>query len=67
MFKRLILEDSAAVFTLVAFITAASIYLTIGWRALRMKRPQLERFENLPFTTATPPAHHDTDAAKPAA
>jgi hypothetical protein len=62
MFKRLLLDDSAAIFTIVAFITAASIYLTISWRALRMKRPQIERFENLPFATETPSAHHDTDA-----
>ncbi len=67
MFKHLLLDESTALFTLVAFITAASIYLTIGWRALRMKRPQIERFENLPFETATPSAHHDTDAAHPAA
>jgi hypothetical protein len=62
MFKRLILEDSAALFTIIAFITATSIYFTISWRAFRMKRPQVERFENLPFATATPAAHHDTDA-----
>lgn len=61
MFKRLILDDSAALFTLIAFITAASIYVTISWRAFRMKRPQLARFENLPFTTATPAARHDAD------
>lgn len=67
MFHRLLLEDSAALFTLIAFITAASIFVTISWRALRMKRPQVERFENLPFAIATPPAHHDTEAAKPAA
>ena len=52
MFKRLLLDDSAGIFTLVAFITAATIYVTISWRALKMKRPQLERFENLPFDTA---------------
>ena len=63
MFKRLIFDDSAALFTLVAFITAVSIFVSIGWRALRMKRPQIERFENLPFATATPAAHHDTDPA----
>ena len=67
MFRRLILEDSAALFTVVAFITAASIYLTIGWRALRMTRPQLAHLERLPFATATPSATHDSDAAKPAA
>ena len=61
MFKRLILEDSTALFTLIAFITAASIYVTISWRAFRMKRPQLRRFEHLPFATATPAARHDTD------
>ena len=63
MFKRLIFDDSAALFTLVAFFTAVSIFVSIGWRALRMKRPQIERFENLPFATATPAAHHDPDSA----
>jgi hypothetical protein len=67
MFKRLLLDDSAALFTIIAFITAASIFVTISWRALRMKRPQLARFEHLPFDTATPAAHHDTDATQHAA
>ena len=61
MFKRLILEDSAALFTIIAFITAVSIFVTISWRALRMKRPQLAHFENLPFSTPTPSARHDDD------
>jgi hypothetical protein len=61
MFKRLILEESATLFTIVAFVTAASFFITISWRALRMKRPQLSRFENLPFAIETPSAHHDTD------
>ena len=61
MFRRLIFEDSAAVFTLVAFISAVSIFVTISWRALRMKRPQLAHFENLPFATPTPAARHDAD------
>lgn len=59
MFHRLAFEHSAAIFTIVAFITAASIYLTFAWRALRMKRLQVARFENLPFETATPAAHHE--------
>ena len=59
MFRRLLLEPHAALFTFVAFLTAASIFLTMAWRALRMKRPQVEHFENLPFATATPPARHD--------
>lgn len=56
MFRRLVLDHSAALFTVSAFITAVSIYVGITWRALRMKRPQLEHFENLPFSTPTPPA-----------
>jgi hypothetical protein len=62
MFRRLIFEDSAALFTIAAFITAVSIFVTIAWRALRMKPPQLARFESLPFSTPTPAAaHHDTN------
>ena len=56
MFKRLVFENSAALFTLAAFITASSIYVTIAWRALRMRRPQIAQFANLPFATATPAA-----------
>jgi hypothetical protein len=59
MFRRLIFEDSAALFTLAAFITAVSIYVSITWRALRMKRPQIERFEQLPFESDTPAAAPD--------
>jgi hypothetical protein len=54
MFRRLLLEDTAALFTIVAFVTAFSIYVAFTWRAIRMKRPQVERFENLPFDTPTP-------------
>ena len=56
MFRRLAFENSAALFTIAAFVTAASIYVTISWRALRMKRPQVSRFEHLPFDVATPSA-----------
>lgn len=56
MFRRLVLEDSATLVTIVAFITALSIYLAFAWRALRMKSPQIARFENLPFETPTPAA-----------
>ena len=62
MFKRLIFEDSAALFTIAAFVTAVSIFVTISWRALRMKRPQIERFAHLPFITETPAARHDPAA-----
>lgn len=56
MFRRLVFENSAALFTIAAFITAASIYVLFTWRALRMKRPQVARFAHLPFETPTPPA-----------
>lgn len=61
MFRRLLLEDATAIVTIVAFVVAASIYLAFAWRALRMKRPQLARFANLPFETATPSARHEAD------
>jgi hypothetical protein len=54
MFRRLVFENSAALFTIVAFVTAASIYVTFAWRALRMKRGQVAHFENLPFDIETP-------------
>lgn len=56
MFRRLVFEDSAALFTFVAFVTAFSIFVTFTWRALRMKKSQLQQFENLPFITPTPSA-----------
>ena len=34
MFRRLVFEETAALYTIVAFITAASIYVTFAWRAL---------------------------------
>ena len=64
MFRRLVFENTAALFTLAAFLTATSIYLAVTWRALRMKRPQVERFAHLPFATATPPARHDATPAR---
>jgi hypothetical protein len=63
MFRRLVFEDSAALFTIAAFITAFSIFVTIAWRAIRMKRPQVEHFENLPFATPTP-SHDETNASE---
>jgi hypothetical protein len=49
MFRRLILEDQATLFTIVAFVTAVAIFCSFAWRALRMNRPQQERLANLPF------------------
>ena len=49
MFRRLVLEHWMSVFTLIAFSTALSIYLSITWRALRMTPVQRERFARLPL------------------
>ena len=62
MFRRLVFENSAALFTITAFIVAATIYVAFAWRALRMKRGQLAHFANLPFDTATPSARHEADS-----
>lgn len=56
MFRRLIFDSSAALFTVSALVTAVSIYVAIAWRALRMKRSQLQRFGHLPFEVETPAA-----------
>lgn len=62
MFQRLVFEHSAALFTITAFICAASIYCTIGWRAIRMKPSQVDHFANLPFASETPAARHATES-----
>jgi hypothetical protein len=56
MFKRLVLDNSVALVTIIAFLTALTIYVAFAWRALRMRQSQLARFENLPFETPTPSA-----------
>ncbi len=56
MFRRLIFEDWVMIFPLVAFITASTIYLTITWRALRMKRPQIDQMASLPFNDDRDPS-----------
>jgi hypothetical protein len=68
IFNRLVYQDSAALFTIAAFSVAASIFITVCWRALRMGPGQVEKMENLPFDTATPPAQHGTEpTSKPSA
>lgn len=49
MFRRLLLDHWMGVFTLTAFVTALSIYLSIAWSALRMPRAQRDRFAQLPL------------------
>lgn len=59
MFRRLILEDYAAAFTIVAFVVAATIFAAFLWRALRMSRAQVAHLENLPFTADTATTDHE--------
>ncbi len=63
MFRRLVFENTAALFTFAAFLTAASIYVSVAWRALRMHRSQVSHFERLPFETATPSAQHEVQSS----
>jgi len=62
MFKRLILDHSTAIVTAVAFLTASTIFLFMTWRALRMSRREVTRFENLPFSPETTAASHEPRA-----
>jgi len=59
MFKRLLLDDSTTLFTVIAFIVTAAIFLSFLWRALRMKRSQVEHFENIPFSEEKHTSRHD--------
>lgn len=53
MFRRLLFEDWVSLFPLIALITAGSVYATIFYRAIRMKRAQIDRFARLPLETET--------------
>ncbi len=59
MFRRLILENWTSIFTLAAFITALTVYLTVCLRALRMRRDDLARFADLPLTDRTEDRRHE--------
>ena len=54
MFQRLLYEDWQLVFPVVAFAVAAGVFGLVVWRALRMKRPQLERLARLPLDDDSP-------------
>ena len=62
MFRRLLLEDYAAVCTTAAFIVAATIFVAITWRALRMPQKQTDHLANLPFTSDPANPRHDDRA-----
>lgn len=60
MFRRLLLDDASAWFTMVALITAVTVFVSILWQALRMSRRQITRFANLPFNDPTSPARDES-------
>ena len=49
MFRRLLFENWVSIFTLIAFITSASIYLGFALRAFRMRRVQVKQLAYLPL------------------
>lgn len=61
MFRRLIF-DHAALCTTIAFVVTATVYFGFLWRALKMKRPEIQRYENLPFAEENETPRHDVKA-----
>ena len=59
MFRRLLLENWMSLFTIVAFITASSVYVSIFFRALRMRRGQVQRLAALPFADEAASRPHE--------
>jgi hypothetical protein len=59
MFQRMILHDSAVLYTIAAFSFAVSIFVAVSWRALRMRRSEIKHLADLPFATATPASHDE--------
>jgi len=59
MFRRLLLDNWMAIFTLSAFITALSVYFLIAYRALRMPRVQRDTLARMPFTEDTNATRHE--------
>jgi hypothetical protein len=54
MFQRVSYEDWQLAFPIVAFGAAAAIFAAVVWRAMRMKRPQLERLARMPLEDDSP-------------
>ncbi len=59
MFRRLIFENWMAIFTLSAFITALTVYLTIAYRAIRMPRAQRDALARMPFNEDSNAPRHE--------
>ena len=57
MFRRVLLENWMSIFPLIAFVTAASVYLTFFFKSLRMRGPQSDRFSQIPFSEESAHPH----------
>lgn len=49
MFRRILIEDWTTIFTLAAFVTVASIYLTMLYRTLRLRRSRVDELSHMPL------------------
>ena len=49
MFRRILIEDWTTIFTLAAFVTVASIYLTMLYRTVRLRRSEVEELSQMPL------------------
>jgi len=56
MFERITYADWLVVFPIVAFVVASAIFGALSWRALRMRRADVERFARLPLQDDSDPA-----------
>lgn len=63
MFARLALPSFTAIFTIAAFAVAASIFIAVAWRAVRMRRPDTDRLSRLPLETESPSRPHAPPSA----
>ncbi len=54
MFQRVITGNSEAICTVMAFVVAATIFVSAAWRAIRMKPSQSDHLSRIPFETDTP-------------
>lgn len=61
MLERIVTGNAEAICLVASLVIAASIFVAVAWRALRMKRPDVGRFAQLPFETPTPAASRRPD------
>lgn len=67
MFRRLLIDDWTTIFTLMAFATVASIYLTMLYRTVRLRRAEVDHLSNLPLAddeSATPAQQPSASATR---